>query len=125
MNTDWQMARGWHLKGRAERPAYVSLNRRGEIALNDRAFTTIGRPASVTLLYDPKTHTIGVKFPVAADRNFYMVRRYGRERKMRIVRANHALKQFGIRVDHTLKFYNPPVVTYRNEPMLLLDLSLR
>jgi hypothetical protein len=125
MNTDWQMARGWHLKGRAERPAYVSLNRRGEIALNDRAFTTIGRPASVTLLYDPKTHTIGVKFPVSADSNFYFVRRYGRERKMRIVRANRALKQFGIRVDHTLKFYNPPVVTYRNEPMLLLDLSLR
>ena len=117
------MARGWHLKGRAERPAYVSLNKRGEIALNDRAFAAIMRPASVTLLYDPQTHTIGVKFPVTADSNFYMARRYGRERKMRIIRANRALKQFGIRVEHTLKFHNPPVISYRNEPMLLLELG--
>jgi hypothetical protein len=41
-----------------------------------------------------------------------MARRYGRDRKMRIVRAARALKQFGISVEQTLKFYNPPVVTY-------------
>jgi hypothetical protein len=42
---------------------------------------------------------------------------------MHIVRANRALKQFGITIEHTLKFYNPPVTTYRNEPMLLLELD--
>jgi hypothetical protein len=60
---------------------------------------------------------------VAADRHFYMARRYGRNNKMRIIRAARALKQFGLQLEHTLKFYNPPVVTYRNEPMLLLELD--
>jgi hypothetical protein len=123
MNSEWQIARGWHLKGRAERPAYVSLNKRGEIAMNDRAFAAIMRPASVTLLYYSQENIIGVKFPVTADRHFYMARRYGRDRKMHIVRAARALKQFGISVEQTLKFYNPPLVTYRNEPMLLLELG--
>jgi hypothetical protein len=81
------------------------------------------RPASVTLLYDSQARIIGVKYPVSADRQFFMARRYGRNRKMRIVRAARALKQFVIRVEHILKFYNPPVVTFRNEPMLLLDLN--
>ena len=123
MNSSWQIARGDRRKGRAERPAYVSINKRGEIAMNDRAFAAIMRPASVTLLYDPEARLIGVKYPVSADRHFYMARRYGRNNKMRIIRAARALKQFGLQLEHTLKFYNPPVITYRNEPMLLLELD--
>ena len=123
MNSSWQIARGDRRKGRAERPTYVSINKRGEIAMNDRAFAAIMRPASVTLLYDSQARIIGVKYPVSADRHFYMARRYGRNNKMRIIRAAHALKQFGISVDRTLKFYNPPVVTFRSEAMLVLELN--
>jgi hypothetical protein len=123
MISEWQIARGSQRRGRVQRPAYVSINKRGEIAMNGRAFDAIQRPWSVTLLYDPKTHTLGVKFPVARDRHFFMTCLYGRGRRMRIVRANRALKQFGIRVEATLKFYNPPVVIYRDEPMLLLELE--
>jgi len=140
MNTNWQIARGQIRRGRPQRPAYVSINKRGEIAMNDRAFAAIERPASVTLLYlPPPRHrdgatpplaggelrgTIGIKCPVARDGNFFMARRYGRDSKMHIVRARRALKQFGLSVEHTLKFYNPPVIIYRNEPMLVLELDV-
>jgi hypothetical protein len=123
MNADWQIARGQVRRGRPQRPAYVSINKRGEIAMNDRAFAAIMRPASVTLLHDSQARAIGVKFPVARDGNFFMARRYGRNSKMRIVRARRALKQFGVSVEHTLKFYNPPVIIHHNEPMLVLDLA--
>jgi hypothetical protein len=60
---------------------------------------------------------------VSRDANFFLARRYGRDRKMRIVRASRLLKQFGLQLEHTLKFHNTPVVIYRNEPMLLLELA--
>ena len=42
---------------------------------------------------------------------------------MHIVRARRALKQFGLSVEHTLKFYNTPIILYHNEPMLVLELD--
>ena len=124
MPDNWEIAierpRG---KGRWIRGPYVSLNRRGEIAMNARAFELIGKPASVALFYDRERRAIGVKFPVAADRNFYPVRRYGRGRKMRIVRAARMMKQFGIEIERTLAFENVPVVIYRDSPMLVLELD--
>jgi len=83
---------------------YVSLNRRGEIAMNAEAFKRINRPASVTLMYDAERRRIGVKFPVALDRNFFPVRKYGRGGRNCVIRASRLLKQFGLRVDETLVF---------------------
>lgn len=107
----------------AERRIYVSLNRRGEIAMNERAFREIGRPASVTLLYDATTRTIGVKFPVAIDRHFFPARAYGRGRRMRIVRAERMLKQFGIEIERTLVFVGARSVKFQGSPMLVLPLE--
>ena len=145
MRDNWDVAISRQTKRQRQRPAYVSLNKRGEIAMNDRAFKLIRCPYNVTLLYLPPAEedgpgqgttaaalghrsferrgVLGVKFPVWQDADCFPVRRYGRGGRMRIVRAAYALKQFGIRVDHTLKFYDPPVVTYRNEPMILLELD--
>jgi hypothetical protein len=124
MNSEWQTvkARRRKRRGMGPRPPYVSINRRGEIAMNAAAFKAIGEPWNVALYYQPGF--VGVKFPVWQDREFFRVRRYGRGRKMRIVSASRLLKQFGLQLDHILKFHNTPVVIYRNEPMLLLDLSL-
>jgi hypothetical protein len=137
MRDNWDVAISRQTKRQRARPAYVSINRRGEIAMNDKAFKMIRCPYNVTILYlPPHGHTgtlpladgelkgiIGVKFPIAQDPHCFAVRRYGRGGRMRIIRANSALRQFGIRIEQTLKFYNPPVVTYHNEPMLLLELD--
>ena len=89
--------------------------------MNAAAFKAIGEPWNVAVYYQPGF--VGVKFPVWQDSDCFRVRRYGRGRKMRIVRASRLLKQFGLQLEHTLRFHNAPVVTYRNEPMLLLELD--
>jgi hypothetical protein len=101
----------------------VSLNRRGEIVMNATAFSAIHAPASVALFYYAAERCIGVKCPVAADRNFFPVRRYGRGRRMRIVRGARLLKQFGLEIERTLVFVNPERAMLRGEPMLILRLD--
>ena len=166
MRDNWDIAISRQTKRQRERTPYISLNKRGEIAMNDQAFKLIRCPYNVALVYLPLSEenhpvarttpasghpssgrrgaaspplletggelnppasgrrgVLGVKFPVAQDLYFYPVRRYGRGGRMRIIRAAHALNQFGISTDHTLKFYNPPILYYRNEPMLVLNLS--
>ena len=122
----WQVVKERELERRAaaEPEIYVSLNRRGEIALNKHAFAAIREPYNVTLLYDPEARTIGVKFPVALDGNFFAAQPYGRGRRMRIVRAARLLKQFDIEVTRTLAFRDVRVEDLRpGEPMLVLDLD--
>ena len=123
MADGWQIAENERPGKWKQRPLYASLNKRGEIAMNERAFDAIRRPANVTLLYKPDQRIIGVKFPVAADRYSFPARRYGRNRKMRIIRAVRMMKQFGISIEDTIRFHNVPVVWFRNEPMLLLRLG--
>lgn len=120
----WQVARKRPGRKVKQERVYVSLNKRGEIAMNEQAFRAIGQPASVTLLYDTDARLLGVKYPVAIDRHFFTARRYGRGRKMRIVRAARLLKQIGITVGRTLVFENVSVEAFKpGEPMLVLDLN--
>ena len=123
MREGWQIADARpRAKVRAAR-VYVSLNKRGEIVMNEAAFARIRKPASVTLLYWAAERCIGVKFPVGLDRNFFLVRRYGRGRRMRIVRGGRMLKQFGMTVERTLVFENPETIEFRGVPMLVLRLD--
>jgi len=123
MQEDWRIA----IKPRPRRPGgervYVSINKRGEIAMNAEAFRRIGQPATVTLLYDATHKRIGLKFPVPADRNFFPVRRYGRGQQMRIVRAGRLLKQFNLKITQTLIYPHCPTINLNGHPMLVLDLS--
>ncbi len=91
--------------------------------MNAEAFRRIGQPATVTLLFDATTRRIGVKFPVPLDRNFFPVRRYGRDQQMRIVRAARLLKQFNIKITQTLIYKHCPTLHLNGHPMLVLDLD--
>ena len=91
--------------------------------MNAEAFRRIGQPATVTLLYDRETKRIGVKFPVPLDRNFFHVRRYGRNQQMRIVRAARLLKQFNLKITQTLIYKYCPTTYLNGHPMLILDLD--
>ncbi|MBP9664116.1 MAG: hypothetical protein KBD94_05805 [Pyrinomonadaceae bacterium] len=91
--------------------------------MNDEAWSAIRRPYNVTLLYNPREHVIGVKFPRAVDRNFFPTRGYGRDRRMRVVRAGRLLKQFGLVIDETLRFPRTQVVMIGDDPMLVLPVT--
>ena len=123
MHEGWQIAKARPKAVERAARVYVSLNKRGEIVMNEAAFARIRKPASVTLLYWAAERCIGVKFPVALDRNFFLVRRYGRGRRMRIVRGGRLLKQFGLTVDQTLVFENPETVEFRRARMIVLRLD--
>ena len=123
MTDGWQIVRQKPERIWKQPRLRVSLNQRGEISMNAKAYEVILQPASVTLLYDPKTNSIGVKFPVAVDRNFFRVRRTGRGRKTLIVNAARMLKQFGIGVDATRVFRNVQCVRFEGQPRLLMSLD--
>lgn len=91
--------------------------------MNAEAFRLIKAPANVTLLYNANTRRIGVKYPVTKDRDFFPVCHYGRDRKMRIVRAAQMLKQFNLNIDRTLIFKNIQTQTLDGAPMLVLNLD--
>lgn len=121
MEPNWKVAKKPVRRHKPPR-LYVSLSRRGEIALNPQAWAAIRAPASVTLLYDESQGRIGVKCPVPLDRHFFPVRRYGRNGKGRVIYAARLLKQFDITIPKTLVFRNPPIESRENHPMLILDL---
>ena len=88
MHDSWKSTKPRRAEWNWGRRVYVSVNGRGEIVMNAEAFRQIREPANVALLYDPKKRRIGVKFPVSGDndRFFFPVRRYGRGRRMQMVR---------------------------------------
>lgn len=67
--------------------------------------------------------TIGVKYPVPREGDLYFVRSYGRGGRMRVVSAIRLLKQFGIKIEQTLVFHDPPLTYFNGEPMLVLELD--
>lgn len=91
--------------------------------MNKDAFAAIGRPARVTLLFDAKLNRIGIKSPVSADNNFFLVQRHGRNRKTLIVRALRLLRQTGLKVDRTIVFKDVSVEKLRGSPMLVVSLE--
>ena len=123
MRDNWDIALTRQTRRQRAGAPYVSLNRRGEIAMNDKAFKMIRCPYNVTLLYDRERRAIGVKCPVMWDEHFFRVRRYGRGRRIRVVRAARLLKQFGITIERTLIFSPVRAELFRDEPMLVLELT--
>ncbi len=123
--SNWKIAteRPERMNRRRRVGPYVSINKRGEIAMNAEAFRQIKAPANVTLLCDPGRGLIGIKFPVPRDQNFFPARPYGRGRKMKIVRAARMLKQFGLTIDQTIICKNPELRSLDDQPMLVISLD--
>ena len=76
---------------------------------------------NVTLVFNPRWTCVGVKFPVPGEGEYiYPMRMYGRGRKLRIVRAKAALKQFGVVPERTIVFKDVFVEELNGAPMLKL-----
>ena len=125
MKSGWQICEERRAKPKRPPRVYVSLNRRGEIAMNAAAFSLIKKPASVTLMFDEAGRRIGVKYPVPKDRNFFKVRKYGRDGKMSVVRAGRVLKERGVEIERLIVFKEPKIELINGDPMIVLELERR
>jgi hypothetical protein len=121
----------WHIvEGRplsfGEWPRFrMTVNRRGEIYFNQEVFHAIGRPANVTLLFDPAGRRLAIKFPVPLDRHFHPVRRCGRGKKTLVVRAARMLKQFNMTVPETIRVWNLHVEMLDGVKMIVGEIYTR
>ncbi len=109
---------------RNERPRstnglYVSINARGIILLNRRAYTELGRPEAVSLLFDEKLLTIGLRPSAPFLATSFPVQPRGASGNM-IIRALPFVKANRISLGYTIKFLNPVV----EDTVLILDLNL-
>ena len=102
---------------------YVSLNKRGEIAINPAAWGALEKAVRVTLYYDKQTRQIGVKAQGFGERQWFPARAYGRGGRLRVVRAMRLLKQFGVVVETTLVFEDVKVTMMGKDPMLVLEMD--
>lgn len=121
----------WHIvEGRPVSPGIgprfrVTVNRRGEIYFNQEVFHAIGRPANVTLLFDPAGRRLAIKFPVPADGHFHPVHRCGRNKKTLVVRAARMLKQFNMAVPETILLWNLRIEMFYGVKMVVGEIYTR
>lgn len=97
---------------------YVTMNRKGEIALNKVAYRRVGEPAAFLILYNRPNSMVALKPTAAAMKNAYPVRKHGR-RGGRMVRAFRLLTEFGIKLPDTVEF---PDAEIDQDGHLILDL---
>src|SRR5437764_14012881 len=79
---------------------YVTMNRKGEIALNKVAYKRLGEPTAFLIYYSRPNNMVALKPSSAAMNNAYPVRKQGR-RGGRVVRAFRLLTEFGIKLPDT------------------------
>ena len=97
---------------------YVTMNRKGEIALNGVALKRLGGAEAFHVLFDRVNSRIGLRPTNPAMKNAYPARKYGR-RGARMVRAYRLLTEFGIELPDTMEFKDAEIDA---DGQLILDL---
>ena len=100
---------------------HVTINRRGTVYLNRRAFEAMGEPECVILLYDSRRSTIGISRAPASRRNAFRLKHKDLQGSGgRIVYASNFCRFNHIRPQETLAFTAAEV---DKEGVLILDLN--
>ena len=97
---------------------YVTMNRKGEIAMNKVTHRRVGEPLAFHILYNRPNSLIALKPTTATMKNAYPVRRHG-GKGGRVVRAYRLLTEFGIKLPDTVEFADPEIDI---DGQLVLDL---
>lgn len=99
---------------------YATLNPHGDIVISRHTHEMLGAPDSYVLLFDRERAVIGLR-PARSEveKNAYPARGRGRHGGRRI-RGYRLCREFGIRVDHTVRFHRCQM---DNMGILLLDLK--
>lgn len=97
---------------------HVTLNSRGVILLNPKAFDVLGKPAAAVLLYDKRNSTIGLRAAPAETQHAFPLRQKAKFRHW-LIHANPFCRHHRIKVERTMAF---PEAETDAEGILLLDL---
>lgn len=97
---------------------YVTMNRRGYIAMSGRTFEKLGEPKACNLLFDAVNNRIGLKPAALAARNAFPVAKQGRHGG-RLIRAYRLMQEFGIDLPETIHFHDAEI---DQDGILILDL---
>lgn len=87
---------------------YVTMNRKGEIALNGAAWRRIGEPTAVLVMYNPPNSLIMLKPTNESATNAFPVRKRGR-RDGRVIRVFRLLTEFNLKLPDTIEFSDPEI----------------
>lgn len=97
----------------------VTLNARGILLLNRKAFEAMQTPAAVQLLFDEQESIIGLKSADIRRQNAFPVKQKDKHHN-RIIHASPFCKHFGINIQRTVLFNE---VDLDNEGVLRLELK--
>jgi hypothetical protein len=82
----------------------VTLNERGLILLNAKAFSALGRPGAATLHYDEDERIIGIRPAEARLRSAFPLKKKHSHYTYRVIFASPFCKHFRIKVQRTVQF---------------------
>ena len=87
----------------------ATINRKGQIYINERGLKAMGEPEVVVLMYDSYHQTIGVKASTLDKRNAFRPKKKTDRVGSRILYAANFCREFGIRPKQTLAFVRAEV----------------
>jgi hypothetical protein len=97
---------------------HVTIDRRGHLFLNRHAIEAMGEPDAVTLIYDRRRSTIGLKRSPLDKPNAYRLKRKSRS-KAKMLYISHFCRHYSICPDETLAF----AAEVNKDGVLILDLN--
>ena len=96
----------------------VSMNRKGEIKMNEFTWRRMGEPKAFLVMYNQPNSMIALKPTAASIKNAFPAHRNGR-REARVVRALRLLNEFSIKLRDTIEFKDAEI---DQDGQLTLDL---
>ncbi len=119
MDRDWAVCPRDEKQSRWSAP-YATLNPSGDIVISRFTYEAVGAPEGFLLMFDRANATIGLKpAAIRKEKDAYPARTRGRHGG-RVIRGYRLCREFGIRLDQTIKF---PHATIDKDSILLLDLN--
>jgi hypothetical protein len=87
---------------------YVTMNKKGTIAMNRAAYDRLDQPEAVNIMYDPANCSIGLKRTGKNMRNAYPIHRSGRHGGRKIS-AYRLITECGVVIKDTIEFTDPEI----------------
>ena len=118
MKTAWRVAPRDDISAQAA-GFHVSLSPKGKFSIGRVAWQRMGEPKAVNILFDPPNNRLGLKPTIKNGRHAYPVCLYEKRTGRRAVHGCGAIKEFGIRLPETVRFYDADI---DQDGILILDL---
>ncbi len=118
MRADWQeLPRGdIHPQGAG---ICVSMNPKGNIAMNRTTYQMLGEPKAFVILFDKVNNRIGLKPAALTTRNAYPAGVWVSRAGSKVIRAHRLTLEYRINLPQTVRFYDADI---DEDGILVLDL---